>query len=164
MSRKRIRVGTALVLTACGGAPTVDSNPPISNAQAIPCSAQAGEMKTFMRDLFEDRPVAAPWATGDAALDREIEARRVELREALVFDPEKPASPIAANRGPGALDRELASCPRATDQLTKVGNAWTREEKVAAWVGIADAIESCECRPRISYLKPLFYLLARGPD
>jgi hypothetical protein len=121
-------------------------------------------MKTFMRELFEDKPVPSPWATGDPALDADIESRRAKLRELSTADPSKPAPRLTGEIKPGPIDHELANCPAASAQLSKVGNAWTTEEKLQAWIGIADAIEACDCRPRIAYLKPLFYMLVRGPD
>ena len=155
------RSAIALLLLACGGKPAAD-NPALSNTRNESCTEKAAAMKTWMRDLFEGRPVAVNWVTGDAALDAEIERTRVKLREAA--DPSKPAPRLSGKRKPGPIDRELESCPAATEQLAKVGNAWTSQEKLAAWTGIADAIETCECGPRIGRLQPMFYILLRGPD
>jgi hypothetical protein len=163
---QRTIANVVVLLFACSGKPPADeaAKPAITNARKDSCREQASAMRTFMRDLFEDRPVTAPWATGDAALDQEIELQRVKRRKFQDLDPSQPAPPLTRESKPGPIDHELAGCTAATEQLAKVGNAEITEEKLAAWVGIADAIETCDCRPRIAYLEPMFYMLVRGPD
>lgn len=128
------------------------------------CADQTTTLKPWLEGLYGGKPTTAPWPTGDGAFDAELQKLRDEVRELRkAADPGAPAAPLAPGMTRGRLDKELESCAPATAQLQKISEA-PPDQVAATWVGLADAIAACDCKPSIPRVKALLYLAQRGPD
>jgi len=163
---KIVLVLASIVLAAagCRGKSTDDKPSPAPAPKVVAsCSQQTAELKTWLEGLYSGKDVAKPWPTGDAAFDAELDKWRARVREASKpVDPSQRVEPLSPSK-PGLLDHELAGCQAATAQVAKVGDA-APGEQAAAWIGLADAIGACDCKPNIAHVKALLYGMHRGPD
>jgi hypothetical protein len=169
-----MKIGLVIVVALLAGCKDKDKQSPApvvkdiaggDPAPAARCAEQVAELRTWLTSLMDPaQTVTAPWPTGDATFDAELPALRDKFRElAKPADPAARAEPLAEGITPGRLESELAACPQALGQLTKVGEA-DPEQVPATWAGLADAIAACECRASIPRVKALLYLSQRGPD
>lgn len=159
-----IVVFVLILVAACGG--HEDPATPAARPGASSCAAQAAELRQFIIAAYEPSrpPLAAPFATGDAARDARIQELRARARELLKpMDPSQPLEPLSPAGRPSPLETELAPCAAAAAQLTALGNA-PPGKRVEATAQIADAIAGCHCNVDLSLVRALFYLDARGPD
>jgi hypothetical protein len=132
----------------------------------VECREQTAELRRYLVALADPaQPVAPPsWTTGDADFDSRLQRRRAEVREAM-----KPVSPgeAAARLAPGVkfgmLEEELSRCPGAHDQLILMSAA-DPDQRSAKFIAIADEILACECSVAPARVKPLLYVMQRGPD
>lgn len=132
--------------------------------QAPACPQQSAELKTWLQGLYAGEPTAPPWPTGDAAFDAELDAWRQRVRDTnKPIDLTGPRPLLEEGRKPGLLERELAGCDPAKAQITKVNEAAPADQP-AAWIGLADAIAACNCKPNIAHVKSVLYVMQRGPD
>lgn len=154
-----------MVALGCGG--TGDKPAPIANGRAATtCSEQMAELKPYLLAVLDPtRPaVAVPYPTGDAARDKVIAELRARQRDqSRPVDPSKRVGALTADVQPGRLERELAPCPAALAQLSRVGEAAPGVAR-DAMAEIADAIRTCDCNVDVPLVRALFYLRARGPD
>jgi hypothetical protein len=132
----------------------------------VECREQAAELRRFLLALADPaQPVAPPsWTTGDAEFDSRLERRRAEVREAMKpVSPGEAAARLTQGIQVGMLEEELSRCPAAHDQLLlmSVSDPGGRRAKLVA---IADEILACECSVAPARVKPLLYVMQRGPD
>lgn len=128
------------------------------------CKQKASELRAYLTEVFDPgkRP-APPWPTGDAPLDKDIDAARAKVREAMKpADPAAPAAPLTAGVKE-SLSGHLETCPAVMAQLEKVAAA-APADRVATMVAVADAVERCDCEVSIPRVKAALYLGQRGPD
>lgn len=135
-----------------------------TGAPSPECKQEAAGLRTYLTAVFDPaQKPAPPWPTGDAELDKEIDAARAKVRALMKpADPAAPAAPLT----PGVKDPltgHLAECPAAAAQLQEVGQV-APAQRTAAMIAIADAIESCDCKVSIPRVKAALYLGQRGPD
>jgi hypothetical protein len=145
------------------------ATPPASatpaSAPAVDCKTQAAELRAFITAVIDPgQKVAAPWPTGDAEFDRDLDALRAAVREQLKpEDPAARAPKLTPGITPGRLEKELGPCPEATAQLIRVGEV-ALERRAETYIALADAIAACDCAAKIPRVKALIYLGNRGPD
>lgn len=157
------RMAVAVVVLGCKNEPAKQTPTPAPKV-ATSCPQQTEELKTWLQGLFDGKPTTAPWPTGDAAFDAELTKWRDRVREASKpMDPSQPRPQLEEGRRPGLLEQDLAGCEPAKAQLAKVAEA-APAEQAAAWIGLADAIAACDCKPNIAHVKASLYVMQRGPD
>jgi len=153
------------VVGACGG-DTKPSAPPANTGRDTSCPAQAAELKSYILAAYDPShpQIALPYPTGDAARDRKIDAMRAHYRDSVKpVDPSQRLQPLTKDPPPSPLETELAACPPARTQLSKVGDAGPGKER-EAMAEVADAIATCNCNVDIPVVRASFYYGARGPD
>jgi hypothetical protein len=128
------------------------------------CKEKSSELRAYLTEVFDpSKKPAPPWPTGDAALDKDIDAARAKVRELMKpADPAAPAAPLTAGVK-DSLSGNLETCPAVVAQLEKVAAA-APADRVATMIAVADAVERCDCEVSIPRIKAALYLGQRGPD
>lgn len=128
------------------------------------CKQKSGELRAYLTAVFDPaQKPAPPWPSGDAMLDKEIDAARAKVRALMKpADPAAPAAPLTSGvQDP--LTGHLAECPAVAAQFQEVASA-APAARTAKMIAMADAVESCNCKLSIPRLKAALYLGQRGPD
>ncbi len=157
---------------ACKGSPAAEAAVDVQQQVAVSapvaqCATQTKEMKSYLAKVFDPavQSVPAPWPTGDAVRDRQIEVFRMTMR-ALTAIRDLPAitkkAELSEGIKPGALEYAIASCKPALDQLVRVGKVHPQLAR-QTMVEIADAISTCQCNVDVPLVTALLYLGERGP-
>lgn len=128
------------------------------------CHVRAAELKSYLAQVFDSNAKPKPpWPTGDAALDKQLDAKRDELRKRLAETSADKARPLEGfKRGP--MDETLDRCPPARDAVAHIGDFPDPDHLTKAANAIGDGVEACGCNVDISLIRVGFYLIARGPD
>ncbi len=141
---------------------------PIANpaeAATASCKVQSAELREFLGKLVDkSAKVDAPWPTGDAKLDARIEESRAELREFMKpLDPAAKVPELSDGINSKPDEEMYRDCPQGLKALQAVGDA-DADKRNEAFINIADAVEACDCKVNIPWLKAAYYLGQRGPD
>jgi len=170
MNRTKTLLALAFVLVACGGSPSsAPSNtrgaPSSSAGPSSSCAAQTAELKTWLAiNADPNKKLDAPWPTGDAVFDVELDKWRTHLRVKYKSPDTGERVELPEGIMPGPYDKLIASCEPAKAATKQVSEAVGFEGRVVAWPKLADAIAACNCQPAVAHIKAHVYIMERGPD
>ena len=169
-SRSRLFTLLALLsVPACGGSPPPErpagDQHQVAVSDPAQCATQTKELKSYLAKVFDPavQTVPAPWPTGDAARDREIEELRTTTRNLLAAPAPTTPTKLSPGTKPGKLEHALATCKPALDQLARVSES-APDAAAQTMVEIADAISTCQCSVDVPLVTALLYIGQRGPD
>ena len=93
-----------------------------------------------------------------------IDDVRPKLRKLL--EPADPSgkAPLLKEGIDTSVDEEMyRDCPEGLAALQAVASA-PPDKRTEAFIKIADAVEACDCKVKIAWLKASYYMGQRGPD
>ncbi len=128
------------------------------------CSARAAELKSYLAQVFDpNAKPKPPWPTGDAELDKQLDAKRDYLRKLMAETSADKARPLEGfKRGP--MDETLDRCPPARDAVAHIADFPEPDHMTKAANAIGDGVAACGCNVNIPLIRAGLYLIARGPD
>ena len=129
------------------------------------CSDRAAELKSYLAHVFDpNAKPKPPWPTGDAELDKQLDAKRDDLRKVLAETSADKARPLAAGFKRGPMDETLDRCPQARDAVAHIADFPEPDHMTKAANAIGDGVAACGCNVNIPLIRASFYLMVRGPD
>jgi hypothetical protein len=156
------------LLVACTDhhAATPNNEPPSNTSTSIrPCGERAAELKLYLTQVFDpNAKPKPPWPIGDPELDKQLDARRDDLRKLQAETPADKARPLASGLKRGPMDETLDGCPQARDAVAHIADFPEPDHLTKAANAIGDGVAACGCTVNIPLLRAGFYLMARGPD